>query len=134
MPDTCDISVQNKLITEKRDINVYHRSTRSAHIISFNNSFTLPFKIAGETDYLHISAVSGPGRLKNNCWIDLPSWADFEFSSEGRVTLTHAGERTLLKIPPGLPTWQLRITKPSNAHGAQVDTVTVGNVEPGGRN
>jgi hypothetical protein len=113
MPETCDISVQNKLITEKRDINVYHYSTRSAHIISFNNSFNLPFKTAGETDYLHISAVSGPGRIKNDCWIDLPSWADFEFSSEGRVTFTHSADRTLLRIPAGPPTWQLKIKRPN---------------------
>jgi len=109
------ITVENKLIKEKRDINVYHHSTRSAHIISHNSSITLPLRTVGEDDYLHISIVSGPGNLWKDCLIGLPSWANFEFASEGKLTLTHSSDakRTLLKIPPGPPTWQLKMTRPN---------------------
>ena len=71
------ITVKNKLIREKRDINVYHQATRSAHIISRNSSITLPLGTSEKEDYLHISVISGPGNLWKNCLIDLPSWADF---------------------------------------------------------
>jgi hypothetical protein len=125
MPEICNVTIENKLIPERRDINVYHHSTSSAHIISYNNSFTLPLRSAGDDDYLHISAVRGPGRLKNDCLIDLPSWADFEFSSEGKVTVIHWDDRTLLKIPPGPPSWQLKITRPAGVTGKQKDKITV---------
>ncbi|MCP5103705.1 MAG: hypothetical protein GY950_10020 [bacterium] len=124
MPETCDISLQNKLTAEKRDINVYHHSTRSSHIISFNNAFTFPFKTAGACDYLHISAVSGPGVLKNDCWIDMPSWTDFEFSSAGKVIVSHTGTRTLLKIPAGPPTWQLKIKKQAGPFNGTYVTIS----------
>ena len=109
------ITVENKLIKEKRDINVYHHSTRSAHIISHNSSITLPLKTVEKDDYLHISVVSGPGSLWKDCLIGLPSWANFEFASEGKLTLTHSDDpkRTLLKIPPGPPAWQLKMTRPN---------------------
>jgi hypothetical protein len=108
-----DITVENKLIKEKRDINVYHQSTRSAHIISRSSSITLPLKPVKEDDYLHISVVSGPGHLWKDCWIDLPSWMNFEFTLEGKGVINHWGDRTLLKIPPGPPTWQLKMTRPN---------------------
>jgi hypothetical protein len=43
--------------------------------------------------------------------IHLPSWADFEFTTGGNVTFTHShsSHSTLLKIPPGAPTWELKI-------------------------
>ena len=63
-----------------------------------------------EDDYLHISVVSGPGHLENKSVVNLPTWADFEFSSGGNATLIHSGDRTLLKIAPGPPTWQLKMT------------------------
>jgi hypothetical protein len=121
------ITVQNKLKKEKRDLNVYHQSTRSAHIISHNSAITLPLRTVEEEDFLHISLVSGPGNLWKNCVVDLPSWAEFEFSSEGKVTLTHSGGRTLLKIPPGPPKWELKMTRPAEASSIQEDKVTVGN-------
>ncbi len=108
-----DIIVENKLIKEKREINVYHRSTRGAHIISRGSSITLPLGTIEEEDYLHISLVSGAGYLWQHCLLDLPSWADFELSSEAAITLTHSGDRILLKISPGPPTWQLKITMPN---------------------
>jgi hypothetical protein len=129
MPEEVDIIVENKLIKEKRDINVYHQSTRGAHIISRSSSITLPLRTVEEEDYLHISVISGPGYLWKNCMLDLPSWADFEFSSEGKSTLTHSGDRILLKIPPGPPTWQLKMTMPNGLSSicpSTGDHVTVG--------
>lgn len=114
MTEKLDITIENKLIKEKRDINVFHQSTRSAHIISRNSSITLPLRSVEEDDYLHISIVSGPGNLWKNCMIELPSITDFEFAFEGKAMITHSNNRTLLKIPPGSPTWQLKITIPNN--------------------
>jgi hypothetical protein len=118
MPEEIEITVENKLILEKRDINVYHHSTQSAHIISYNSSITLPLGTNGENDYLHISVVKGPGYLENYCVIDIPSWANFDFTSKESVTaisITHSndpdGARTVLKIPPGPPAWELKITR-----------------------
>lgn len=127
MPEAIGITIKNKLRKEKRGINVYHHSTRSAHIISYDSSVTLPFEAIGEDDYLHISVVSGPGNLWKDSFADLPSWADFELSMEGKVTLAHSGSRTLIKIPAGPPTWQLKITRPPDTNGTREDTVTMSN-------
>jgi hypothetical protein len=110
-----DITIRNKLTAGERDIHVFHHSTRSAHIISYNSSITLPLRNAGENDFLYISVIKGPGYLWTACVIGLPSWVDFDFSSEGNLTVTHSGNarRTLLKIPPGPPTWELKITRPT---------------------
>ena len=93
MPEAVEFTVENRFNKEKRDINIYHRSTTSAHIISHNSSTTLPLRIVGESDFLDISPVSGPGNLRGESVIDLPSWADFEFSfsSERKVTFIHWG-------------------------------------------
>lgn len=127
MPGTVNVIVENILNKEKRGLNVYHHSSRGAHLISYGSSVTLPLGNTEEDDYLHISVVRGPGDLWKECLIDLPSWADIEFSSQGKVTLNHRGERTLLSIPPEPATWQLKITRPPNVNGAKEDTVTLGN-------
>ena len=121
MPEEIEMTVENKLLAEKRDINVYHHWTQSAHIISHNSSITLPLAANGDKDYLHISVVKGPGYLERNCLISLPSWADFDFTSKESVTgisITHShatdGARTILKIPPGPPVWELKITRPTS--------------------
>ena len=111
MPGKIGITIENKLRKEKRSLNVYHHSTQSAHIISHNSSIALPLKTAEEEDYLHISVVRGPGNFWKDCLADLPLWVNFEFSSEGEITLTHSGDRLLLKILAGPPTWQLKITR-----------------------
>ena len=129
MPKEVNIIVENKLIKEKRDINVYHQSTRGAHIISRRSSITLPLKSVKEEDYLHISVIRGPGNLRKQCLLDLPSWADFELSSDSNTTLTHSGDRILLKIPPGPPTWQLKMTMPNGLSAMDPlngDHVTIG--------
>ena len=130
--EVIEITVINKLSAEKRDLNVYHHSTRSAYMISYNNSIVVPLRTVAEGDYLHISIVSGPGNLEKDCLIDLPSWADFKFFSQGNLTVTHTGGCTLLEIPPGPPVWQLKITRPASLLPALTPgQVTIGNHEPG---
>lgn len=109
------ITVENKLIAERRDINIYHHSSRSAHLISYDRSIKIPLKADIEEDYLHISVVSGPGSLKNKSVVNLPSWANFEFFLDGKVSISHANNRILVVIPPGLPEWQLRVKRPYEA-------------------
>ena len=110
MAKEINIIIENKLEMERRDISVYHHAARSIHMISFNSSVTIPLKLAVEGDYLHISVPGGPGPLVEKCMVNLPSWIDFEFSPGADVTVTHAGNRTILKIAPGPPTWQLKMT------------------------
>jgi len=107
------ITIENNLVTEKRDMNVYHHDDQSAHMISHNSSITLPLKPAIEGDYLYVSIVSGPGRLQKESLVKLPSWLDFEFLSDRKLAVFHSLDQTLLKIPPGLPGWQLKLTRSS---------------------
>ena len=131
MQEEYGIMVENRMVKEKRDINVYHRYGRSAHIISHGSKLQLSLKSTGEDDYLHISVVSGPGNLWKHCWIALPSWADFEIFAEGKVTITHRGERTLIDIPPGPPRWELKLTRPNNGQDPVGPAlVTIGDEEP----
>ena len=127
-----NVTIKNRLVLEKRDINVYHRSTRTAHIISHECSIALPLRLVIEDDYLHISVVSGPGRLEGNCLVNIPSWMDFEISSAGDATMVHSGDRILVKIPPGPPSWQLKMTRSVNAQVNQVtDFIIVGDDRTG---
>jgi hypothetical protein len=121
VPDGIDMTVRNKLITEKRDLNVYHHSTRSAYMISHGNAITIPLGTVEDGDYLHITIVSGPGSMEKDYWINLPSWCDFTVSGLGNGDLTHSGNRTLLKIPPGPPVWQLKITRSSNSDNSPIN-------------
>jgi hypothetical protein len=125
MPKEIKITVENRLIIEKRAMNVYHHATRSAHMISHNSSVTLPLQSIIEHDYLHISIVSGPGDLERRSVVNLPSWIDFEFLSDGNFAFSHSGKRTLLKISPGLPSWQLKLTRSSSQHWQSTDRVTI---------
>ena len=130
MPEEISITIRNKLVTEKRDLNVYHHSKKSAYIISHGNSITIPLGTIEDGDYLHLSIVSGPGRLENDCWLDIPSWCDFTVSSLGNGDLIHSGDRTLLRIPPGPPVWQLKITWSSGHVNAPIeDYIKIGNGE-----
>lgn len=127
MEKEISITVENKLVMEKRDMNVYHHSTRSAHLISHNNSITLKLRPSLEDDYVHISIVCGPGHLTYKSILNLPSWADFELHSEGSLMAAHSGERTVLKIPPGPSTWQLKMKRPIDFFiGRLADRVTIG--------
>ena len=115
MTKTTNITIENELALGQRDMNIYHHYTRSAHMISYNSSVTLPLKSVVEDDYLHISIVSGPGCLKNRSIVNLPSWIDFDISSAEDVSVTHSVDRTILKIPPGLLRWQLKMTRSPGA-------------------
>ena len=122
-----NITIENKLVMEKRDMNVYHNFSKSAHLISYNNSITLPLRSIIEEDYLHVSIVSGPGHLKGPSIVILPAWIDFEFSSREDITVIHSGDRTLLKIPPGPPMWQLKMVRsPTSPRNQPPDRITIG--------
>ena len=121
-----NITIENKLIREKRDMNVYHHATGSAHMISHNSFVTLPLRPVIEADYLYVSIVGGPGGLEGNYVVNLPSWVDFEFFSKGDVIVTHSGDRTLVKIPPGFPMWQLKMTRSLSSLAKSSDCVIIG--------
>ena len=116
MPEEFKIIIQNKLLTEKRDIYVYHSFTQSSHIISTNSSIVLPLKTAAEKDYLSISIPGGPGPLIKGCRVNLPAWADFKFSAQGEVTVSHCHtiNRIILHFPPGPQKWELKIMRIAN--------------------
>jgi hypothetical protein len=127
MTKEINVTIENKLIMEKRDMNVYHHAARSAHMISHDSSITLPLRPVTENDYVHVSIVTGPGRIEGICVVNLPSWVDFELSSAGDATITHSGDRILLKIPPGPPIWQLKMTRSvSSLIDQPWDRVTIG--------
>ena len=130
MPEKIEITVQNKLITEKRDLNIYHHSDRCAYMISHGRSITISLGTVQDRDYLHLSIVSGPGSMEKDCWINLPSWCDFTISGLGNGDLIHSGDRTLLKISPGPPVWQLKIMPPSGHMNAPIeDYIIIGDKE-----
>lgn len=106
-----NITVENKLIVEKRTVSVYHHASRGAHLISHNGSVILPLKPEADEDYLHISVPRGPGRLRSDCVLELPPGLDFEFEGEGKVVITYKRGRVFIKIPAGPPVWQLKLTR-----------------------
>lgn len=133
MTDTKHMKVENKLVTEKRAVSVYHHATRGAHLIGHGGSVTIPLESVEEEDYLHITVTRGPGRLENDSLLDIPWWMDFEIVSEGKVVITHRGSRVLVSIPPGPPLWQLKITRPRDlpppgSQGRNASRIIVGEV------
>ena len=115
------IIVENRLLMEMRYINAY-RSTRSAHIISYDSAATLLLGEANTKDYIQISSHSGPNhQVWSDCLINIPAWANFEFFSEGKITLIHESDRTVIKIPKGPPTWLLKIIRPEDAEIRQAE-------------
>ncbi len=130
MTNETKITVHNKLSMAKRDINVYHNSKRSAHMIGHDGSVTIPLRPAAEDDFLHISIVSGPGSLENTNVVNLPAWADFEYTGENNFILchSHTDDRIIVKIPPGTPQWQMRVYRsgtPSST-GRSSGRITIG--------
>jgi hypothetical protein len=107
-----ELIIRNKLVKDRRDVNVYHHISRSSHILSCNSSLTRSIRTVEEMDFLQISVVTGPGHLKDYCVLELPSFLDFRFSLVGEAILIHSGEWTLLRIPPGPPTWEIKMTIP----------------------
>ena len=121
-----NITIENQLSIEERDMNVYHHARKSAHMISHNSSITLPLMPLVANDYIYISLVSGPGHIKHKCFVNLPSWLDFEFlAADGKVRVTRSGQRTLVKIPPGQPGWELKLTRSSSLFSRRRARVTI---------
>jgi hypothetical protein len=117
MADAENITVENRLIHEKRAISVYHQASRGAHLISQNGSVIISLKPEVEEDYLHISVITGPGRLRNDCVLEIPGGLDFEFEGEGKVMVAHKRGWLMVRIPAGPPVWQLKITRPTGLPG-----------------
>ncbi len=110
MPEIMNIVVVNNLCHEKRDLIIYHHSTRGTHIISHGSRFSLPFKTGiHEGDYLLVSVNRGPGDLWDDCVVNVPSWLGFDITAQRRVSVAHGGSRTLVVIPPGPPNWELKL-------------------------
>jgi len=127
MFEVVKITVHNKLTSEMRDLSVYHHAARSANLIGSNSKITLSLKTAEKDDYVHLSVVQGPGKLNQECVVDLPFWLDFDFSSIGEGVIQRTGKRTLLTIPPGPPDWQIKVTRsPDITDVPAVDYVTIG--------
>jgi len=129
MVNQLPITIENKLVKEKRDIHVYHHSSRGAHIIGYDSSIDLSLDSVDHNDYLYISIVKGPGNVWRDCLIRLPLWLDFEFSSRGDLILKHTQsydkKHFILKIPPGPPTWELRLMRPIQAELSEEIKITI---------
>lgn len=132
MEEGIKMTVQNQLVAGKRDLNAYHHADRGAYLISHGNTVTVPLGAAKNGDYLHLSIVIGPGDLETDCWINLPSWCDFAVSGLGSGDIVHSGGCTLLRVPPGPPVWQLKITRPAGQTNTPAeDYIAVGDREQG---
>lgn len=125
MTKAIKITIDNKMVTEKRDMNVYHHDSQRAHMISHNSSVTIPLKTTAEGDYMYISIVSGPGNLECNSIIDLPAWVNFRLRSGGNLDVIHQDDRTVLKIPAGLPEWKLKLSRPTTVEPLSKDRVLI---------
>jgi hypothetical protein len=125
-----EITVENRMVLEKRTLSIYHKGRNSTHLLDSSSSHTLLLKTAAEDDYLHISPGSGPGDLKNECVLRIPSWADFQFSSKDKISLSHWGKLFLLTVPAGTAPWELRMTRPNDSDVyPATDTVTISDDE-----
>ncbi len=123
----CNLTIKNELTAENRYLNFYHHADISGHLISCGGSIAVSFKTLDSGDYVHISAASGPGVLKHGIVIDLPSWLDFILVTEGKtISMDHTGGRTTIRIPPGPPTWMLKL-KYNSSITCSEDTVTISN-------
>jgi hypothetical protein len=125
MTEGINITVQNKLIMEKRDLNVYHHSTRSAYIISHSNSVPICMGNFEGGDFLLLSIVRGPGRMEKDCWISFPSWCFFAVSTLNDGDIFHSGDRLLVRIPAGPPLWQIKLALPLDHKNSKTDNFVV---------
>ena len=123
--------IQNRLGREKRDLSIYHHLKKSAYMLSHSNSATIPLGTQNDGDYLHLSMVSGPGSQERDCWFDIPSWCSVEFSRLCNGGFAHRGERVIMKIPPGPPVWQVKITRPHDIPGDPDEIqIIISDIEP----
>ncbi len=110
MPQQIEITVMNRLLSEKRSLNGYIHAGKSAYIISPGNGKTVRLSSHRSGDYLHLSIAGSPGDFAEDCWINLPSQLNFSLSNMGNAAVVQTGRRTLIKIPPGPLLWQLKIS------------------------
>jgi hypothetical protein len=149
---TLTIEVKNNFKKGKRGIIVHDSSQKQDWIVPWEKNgrgdtkqeFDFP---TGKDDYLVIAVTPGAGDLKG-CKAELPAALPFIFTPGGmekmKILTSSDGERTTLRIPPGPPTWQLKIKNPLKAadlgrgdegEGSGEgggDNVTVGDDGPGG--
>ncbi len=114
MTKPANITIENKLKSGKSDLHIYHHGSRSAHLLSFNSLIQLPLETDRETDYLDITPVRGSGPQWTECRLHLPPWANIHITAEGKISLEHTGREILVTVPPGVPAWKLKITRPSH--------------------
>lgn len=119
------ISIENNLVIEKRDLNVYHHASRGAHLIGWKSFISLPLRSVESNDYLYFSIVGGPGAMIMKCLVNLPAWLSFEFISEGKLTVHHSEGRILLHIPSGLTGWQMKLTHSASGFRKYTGTVSI---------
>jgi len=126
MADVIHIIIINRLVKEKRYLTIYHHGTGSSHLVSDKKEIAVPLNLKTKKDYLTISVVGEPGHMWHGCNVSLPYWLDFDFLTTDAVTLSHSGggENFVIEVPPGLPNWQLKITRqkdsrPSNITGSE---------------
>lgn len=149
---TRSIEVKNNFKRGKRGIIVHDSSQNQDWIVPWKENgqgdttqkFDFPI---GKDDYLVIAVTPGAGDLKW-CKVQLPAALPFIFIPGGMEKLgiltSSEGVRTTLRIPPGLPNWQLKIKvstrqlarraddeEPGSGEGGG-DNVTVGDDGPGG--
>jgi hypothetical protein len=130
MPDILLIEIQNKLVNQKKSIDVYHHVTGITDTISYNHSITLPIKTfisKQKPDFIQITIKKEPGDSIEEIAVNLPSWAKYEFSPNNNIDITiiYLENRTLLKIPPCPPTWKLKIYRPDNSTFQSNDNVII---------
>jgi hypothetical protein len=125
MEDKTDILIENNLVVEKRDLNVYHRADRGVHLIGSGSSCLLSLRTFHTQDYITLSVAIGPGYMERKNVIDLPSWLNYEFLSEGRFAVRHSGNRTFLAFPAGLPEWKLKLSLSPSQRNLSACRVTV---------
>ena len=148
---TLTIQVKNNFKKGKRGIIVHDSSQKQDWIVPWGKNgqgdTTQEFDIpGGKDDSLVIAVTPGAGDLKW-CKAELPAALPFIFIPGGMEKLgiltSSDGERTTLRIPPGSPTWQLKIRRATQFMAQMADeepgsgegggnNVTVGDDGPGG--
>jgi hypothetical protein len=138
---TLTIEVKNNFKRGKRGIIVHDSSKKQDWIVPWEKNAlgdtTQEFDFPGGTDdYLVIAVTPGAGDLKW-CKAELPAALPFIFIPGGMekigILTSSDGERTTLRIPPGSPTWQLKIRQPTQIM-AQMANEEPGSGEGGGSN
>lgn len=85
-------------------------------MISYGSSVRIPLQTIVQNDYINLSVAVGSGFMERQSIVELPSWLNYEFLSEGKFAASNAGDRIILKIPAGRPEWKLKLTLPSINH------------------